>query len=200
MGMSEDDKRNCCLVEIQETEAKYYKTLEDIEKVSLTICTHSYLGFAFVTFSLLGCHDVGWLPESICQLLAYSLGCTNVTGVDRFSYYWLSPRAGHLRLTPVGIKHRPTHGSMLVCKNVCKITSFKSLKWIYNYAFQFASLAAMIVGWLEGDVKEPQSLMHSSLFQCDNKPLLISVLLAHHFLRWQILFTIWWRAPNHPLC
>uniref|UniRef100_A0A673H358 Guanine nucleotide exchange factor VAV2-like n=1 Tax=Sinocyclocheilus rhinocerous TaxID=307959 RepID=A0A673H358_9TELE len=34
MGMTEDDKRNCCLVEIQETEAKYYKTLEDIEKVS----------------------------------------------------------------------------------------------------------------------------------------------------------------------
>ena len=33
MGMSEDDKRNCCLVEIQETEAKYYKTLEDIDKV-----------------------------------------------------------------------------------------------------------------------------------------------------------------------
>uniref|UniRef100_A0A671V4J3 Vav guanine nucleotide exchange factor 2 n=1 Tax=Sparus aurata TaxID=8175 RepID=A0A671V4J3_SPAAU len=33
MGMTEDDKRNCCLVEIQETEAKYYKTLEDIEKI-----------------------------------------------------------------------------------------------------------------------------------------------------------------------
>ncbi|XP_056287758.1 guanine nucleotide exchange factor VAV2 isoform X5 [Pseudoliparis swirei] len=32
MGMTEDDKRNCCLVEIKETEAKYYKTLEDIEK------------------------------------------------------------------------------------------------------------------------------------------------------------------------
>ncbi|XP_069788150.1 guanine nucleotide exchange factor VAV2 isoform X4 [Narcine bancroftii] len=32
LGMTEDDKRNCCLVEIQETEAKYYKTLEDIEK------------------------------------------------------------------------------------------------------------------------------------------------------------------------
>ncbi|KAJ8347011.1 hypothetical protein SKAU_G00284120 [Synaphobranchus kaupii] len=32
MGMTEDDKRNCCLVEIHETEAKYYKTLEDIEK------------------------------------------------------------------------------------------------------------------------------------------------------------------------
>lgn len=37
MGMTEDDKRNCCLVEIQETEAKYYKTLEDIEKVSVRI-------------------------------------------------------------------------------------------------------------------------------------------------------------------
>uniref|UniRef100_A0A452VGF0 Vav guanine nucleotide exchange factor 2 n=1 Tax=Ursus maritimus TaxID=29073 RepID=A0A452VGF0_URSMA len=33
MGMSEEDKRNCCLLEIQETEAKYYRTLEDIEKV-----------------------------------------------------------------------------------------------------------------------------------------------------------------------
>ncbi|XP_072422227.1 guanine nucleotide exchange factor VAV2 isoform X3 [Chiloscyllium punctatum] len=32
LGMTEDDKRNCCLLEIQETEAKYYKTLEDIEK------------------------------------------------------------------------------------------------------------------------------------------------------------------------
>uniref|UniRef100_A0A672KUA9 Vav guanine nucleotide exchange factor 2 n=1 Tax=Sinocyclocheilus grahami TaxID=75366 RepID=A0A672KUA9_SINGR len=42
MGMTEDDKRNCCLVEIQETEAKYYKTLEDIEKVTQNIyyCSH----------------------------------------------------------------------------------------------------------------------------------------------------------------
>ncbi|KAJ8285639.1 hypothetical protein GJAV_G00029190 [Gymnothorax javanicus] len=32
MGMTEEDKRNCCMLEIQETEAKYYKTLEDIEK------------------------------------------------------------------------------------------------------------------------------------------------------------------------
>nr|XP_033817924.1 guanine nucleotide exchange factor VAV2 isoform X1 [Geotrypetes seraphini] len=32
IGMTEDDKRNCCLLEIQETEARYYKTLEDIEK------------------------------------------------------------------------------------------------------------------------------------------------------------------------
>uniref|UniRef100_A0A8C7UG01 Vav 2 guanine nucleotide exchange factor n=1 Tax=Oncorhynchus mykiss TaxID=8022 RepID=A0A8C7UG01_ONCMY len=37
MGMTEDDKRNCCLVEIQETEAKYYKTLEDIEKVVILV-------------------------------------------------------------------------------------------------------------------------------------------------------------------
>lgn len=35
MGMTEDDKRNCCLLEIQETEAKYYRTLEDIEKVGV---------------------------------------------------------------------------------------------------------------------------------------------------------------------
>uniref|UniRef100_A0A8D1BZ37 Guanine nucleotide exchange factor VAV2 n=1 Tax=Sus scrofa TaxID=9823 RepID=A0A8D1BZ37_PIG len=32
MAMTEDDKRGCCLLEIQETEAKYYRTLEDIEK------------------------------------------------------------------------------------------------------------------------------------------------------------------------
>lgn len=31
--MTEDDKRTCCLLEIQETEAKYLRTLEDIEKV-----------------------------------------------------------------------------------------------------------------------------------------------------------------------
>lgn len=36
--MTEDDKRNCCLLEIQETEAKYYKTLEDIEKVRTEPC------------------------------------------------------------------------------------------------------------------------------------------------------------------
>ncbi|EFB24901.1 hypothetical protein PANDA_009518, partial [Ailuropoda melanoleuca] len=36
MGMSEEDKRNCCLLEIQETEAKYYRTLEDIEKNYMT--------------------------------------------------------------------------------------------------------------------------------------------------------------------
>ncbi|XP_032904936.1 guanine nucleotide exchange factor VAV2 isoform X2 [Amblyraja radiata] len=36
LGMTEDDKRNCCLLEIQETEAKYYKTLEDIEKNYMT--------------------------------------------------------------------------------------------------------------------------------------------------------------------
>uniref|UniRef100_A0A2K5Y476 Vav guanine nucleotide exchange factor 2 n=1 Tax=Mandrillus leucophaeus TaxID=9568 RepID=A0A2K5Y476_MANLE len=41
MSMTEDDKRNCCLLEIQETEAKYYRTLEDIEKV------RSSLGWAW---------------------------------------------------------------------------------------------------------------------------------------------------------
>ncbi|KAM4695959.1 guanine nucleotide exchange factor VAV2 [Rhinophrynus dorsalis] len=30
MGMTEDDKRNCCLLEIRETEDRYYRTLEDI--------------------------------------------------------------------------------------------------------------------------------------------------------------------------
>ncbi|XP_018416741.1 PREDICTED: guanine nucleotide exchange factor VAV2-like, partial [Nanorana parkeri] len=30
LGMTEDDKRNCCLLEIRDTEDKYYKTLEDI--------------------------------------------------------------------------------------------------------------------------------------------------------------------------
>ncbi|XP_018084991.1 guanine nucleotide exchange factor VAV2 isoform X7 [Xenopus laevis] len=31
MGMTEDDKRNCCLLEIRETEDRYYRTLEDIK-------------------------------------------------------------------------------------------------------------------------------------------------------------------------
>ncbi|XP_056146363.1 guanine nucleotide exchange factor VAV2 isoform X2 [Lampris incognitus] len=31
-GMTEEDKRNCCLMEIQETESRYYKTLVEIEK------------------------------------------------------------------------------------------------------------------------------------------------------------------------
>lgn len=39
MGMTEDDKRSCCLLEIQETEAKYYRTLEDIEKVGTALAT-----------------------------------------------------------------------------------------------------------------------------------------------------------------
>ncbi|XP_068105171.1 guanine nucleotide exchange factor VAV2 isoform X2 [Hyperolius riggenbachi] len=31
MGMTEDDKRNCCLLEIRDTEDKYYRTLEDVK-------------------------------------------------------------------------------------------------------------------------------------------------------------------------
>uniref|UniRef100_A0AAY5L2B5 Vav 2 guanine nucleotide exchange factor n=1 Tax=Esox lucius TaxID=8010 RepID=A0AAY5L2B5_ESOLU len=38
VALLKEDKRNCCLVEIQETEAKYYKTLEDIEKVGVCVC------------------------------------------------------------------------------------------------------------------------------------------------------------------
>lgn len=53
--MSEDDKRNCCLVEIQETEAKYYKTLEDIEKVSVT------------TGGLFGLHASNVRPDQMLQ-------------------------------------------------------------------------------------------------------------------------------------
>lgn len=30
MGMTEDDKRNCCLLEIRDTEERYYRTLEEI--------------------------------------------------------------------------------------------------------------------------------------------------------------------------
>uniref|UniRef100_A0A3Q3BCP4 Vav 2 guanine nucleotide exchange factor n=1 Tax=Kryptolebias marmoratus TaxID=37003 RepID=A0A3Q3BCP4_KRYMA len=48
MGMTEDDKRNCCLVEIQQTEAKYYKTLEDIEKVSLSLTISSDILLFFI--------------------------------------------------------------------------------------------------------------------------------------------------------
>lgn len=39
MGMTEDDKRSCCLLEIHETEAKYCRTLEDIEKVGPALAT-----------------------------------------------------------------------------------------------------------------------------------------------------------------
>ncbi|XP_040261945.1 guanine nucleotide exchange factor VAV2 isoform X2 [Bufo bufo] len=32
MGMTEDDKRNCCLLEIRDTEERYYRTLEEIRQ------------------------------------------------------------------------------------------------------------------------------------------------------------------------
>lgn len=60
MGMSEDDKRNCCLVEIQETEAKYYKTLEEIEKVSNAVCTHMQRNIRVsLVASLMVCQGTG---------------------------------------------------------------------------------------------------------------------------------------------
>lgn len=95
MGMSEDDKRNCCLVEIHETEAKYYKTLEDIEKVSVTrVCAHGVSTFQILcqnmgtsgagvgSLLLHCCCPRPWADVSAwkCHLLAGSLGGTNVTG------------------------------------------------------------------------------------------------------------------------
>lgn len=69
MGMSEDDKRNCCLVEIHETEAKYYKTLEDIEKVSVTLSVHLYehMQFTVSKYVYFG-PGVGSVRVSFCHL------------------------------------------------------------------------------------------------------------------------------------
>uniref|UniRef100_A0A8C9XR73 Vav guanine nucleotide exchange factor 2 n=1 Tax=Sander lucioperca TaxID=283035 RepID=A0A8C9XR73_SANLU len=53
MGMTEDDKRNCCLVEIQETEAKYYKTLEDIEKTVSCVFRLTVVVVVVVSFARL---------------------------------------------------------------------------------------------------------------------------------------------------
>uniref|UniRef100_A0A8D2NAH6 Vav guanine nucleotide exchange factor 2 n=1 Tax=Zonotrichia albicollis TaxID=44394 RepID=A0A8D2NAH6_ZONAL len=64
MGMTEDDKRNCCLLEIQETEAKYYKTLEDIEKVRAEPCSpvsHINCDLIKVHFSFLRAIDVSMM-------------------------------------------------------------------------------------------------------------------------------------------
>uniref|UniRef100_A0A8C6JQU5 Uncharacterized protein n=1 Tax=Melopsittacus undulatus TaxID=13146 RepID=A0A8C6JQU5_MELUD len=72
MGMTEDDKRNCCLLEIQETEAKYYKTLEDIEKVTteasplyhhlpIIAGSHIHLDLIKVHFSFLRAIDVSMM-------------------------------------------------------------------------------------------------------------------------------------------
>uniref|UniRef100_A0A8C5R8Q9 Vav guanine nucleotide exchange factor 2 n=1 Tax=Leptobrachium leishanense TaxID=445787 RepID=A0A8C5R8Q9_9ANUR len=37
MGMTEDDKRKCCLLEIRETEDRYYRTLEDIKNYMIPL-------------------------------------------------------------------------------------------------------------------------------------------------------------------
>uniref|UniRef100_A0A8C1FAT1 Vav 2 guanine nucleotide exchange factor n=1 Tax=Cyprinus carpio carpio TaxID=630221 RepID=A0A8C1FAT1_CYPCA len=58
MGMTEDDKRNCCLVEIQETEAKYYKTLEDIEKQDMEAIFVNLEDIIKVHFALLRAIDL----------------------------------------------------------------------------------------------------------------------------------------------
>lgn len=75
--MSEDDKRNCCLVEIHETEAKYYKTLEDIEKVSATgggVCTClSTCNFLCQNTGILGA-GVGNRTVSFCHFIVGGQG------------------------------------------------------------------------------------------------------------------------------
>lgn len=57
MGMTEDDKRSCCLLEIQETEAKYYRTLEDIEKVRAISPEMGAILAPVPVLSLSGCEE-----------------------------------------------------------------------------------------------------------------------------------------------
>uniref|UniRef100_A0A672IX71 Vav 2 guanine nucleotide exchange factor n=1 Tax=Salarias fasciatus TaxID=181472 RepID=A0A672IX71_SALFA len=95
MGMTEDDKRNCCLVEIQETEAKYYKTLEDIEKVGLPphglrlgVCVFYPVSEALeqVNAGTPGCASLQ-LNNSICvrmaELLIYGQYCSHMENAQK---------------------------------------------------------------------------------------------------------------------
>lgn len=99
MGMTEDDKRNCCLVEIQETEAKYYKTLEDIEKVKTSTFPSSVL-------LCKSQRPVSQVAAGKCQLLAHELWSTNVTEGDQCGYYWASASGDW---DPWGFKSRHHH-------------------------------------------------------------------------------------------
>ncbi len=54
-------------MEIQETEAKYYKTLEDIEKVSVALCVCAPYSVCALTFECV-CRDV-------CALLSWQRQC-----------------------------------------------------------------------------------------------------------------------------
>uniref|UniRef100_A0A672KS10 Vav guanine nucleotide exchange factor 2 n=1 Tax=Sinocyclocheilus grahami TaxID=75366 RepID=A0A672KS10_SINGR len=82
MGMTEDDKRNCCLVEIQETEAKYYKTLEDIEKVNavneigpLLVKLSRLIAQSHITFSM--------RMEEFIRLLIYGQYCSHMENAQK---------------------------------------------------------------------------------------------------------------------
>lgn len=100
MGMTEDDKRNCCLVEIQETEAKYYKTLEDIEKVSVqhvnlsSICmcgntANEHLHHCLRCNSSVSASGL-WIGCSM-EMSAESLGSKNATGADQYGLLLAQP-------------------------------------------------------------------------------------------------------------
>lgn len=101
MGMSEDDKRNCCLVEIHETEAKYYKTLEDIEKVSATVgvCTRSTTcNMRCQNTGILGA-GVGSQTFSFCHLIvtAQSRGLMSQHGnVTHWQVLWVAQMSQEL--------------------------------------------------------------------------------------------------------
>uniref|UniRef100_A0A672KM86 Vav guanine nucleotide exchange factor 2 n=1 Tax=Sinocyclocheilus grahami TaxID=75366 RepID=A0A672KM86_SINGR len=76
MGMTEDDKRNCCLVEIQETEAKYYKTLEDIEKIGpLLVKLSRLIAQSHITFSM--------RMEEFIRLLIYGQYCSHMENAQK---------------------------------------------------------------------------------------------------------------------
>uniref|UniRef100_A0A8C7XPY2 Vav 2 guanine nucleotide exchange factor n=1 Tax=Oryzias sinensis TaxID=183150 RepID=A0A8C7XPY2_9TELE len=85
MGMTEEDKRHCCLVEIQETEAKYYKTLEDIEKVSLRMKRNVALEPSSKFRVCVFYHQLLVVTAWKCQVLTDSSGSTNVIGDDQYS-------------------------------------------------------------------------------------------------------------------
>uniref|UniRef100_A0A674ASA3 Vav guanine nucleotide exchange factor 2 n=1 Tax=Salmo trutta TaxID=8032 RepID=A0A674ASA3_SALTR len=80
MGMTEDDKRHCCLVEIQETEAKYYKTLEDIEKNYMIplkqVLSPQDMGAIFVNLERKSENNGG--DVMLCRLLIYGQYCSHM--------------------------------------------------------------------------------------------------------------------------
>uniref|UniRef100_A0A7N5ZX23 Vav 2 guanine nucleotide exchange factor n=1 Tax=Anabas testudineus TaxID=64144 RepID=A0A7N5ZX23_ANATE len=94
MGMTEDDKRNCCLVEIQETEAKYFKTLEDIEKNYMIplkqVLSPQEMDAIFVNLEVSNCSskDVKFRPTAVVtvsfiRLLIYGQYCSHMENAQK---------------------------------------------------------------------------------------------------------------------